>query len=188
MAKDENDDTIWTNASLTPDLKPCVIWKYHSRNGVFSLPEARSKAMGLLQAAAIAQVESNIALQLSESLTPKGFADNKNAKKATVILLNLVRNARQPLIDGVEAIFGLKSKQPLLNIHWYGKAVQMEMATASYHAEVLLRTAEAAESDAFLRFFLLQQCGVPLEKTQIMVEDFALYRNQQNLEQLISLE
>jgi hypothetical protein len=183
-----NDNTIWTNASLTPDLNPCVIWKYRSYDGVFSLPEARSKAMGLLQAAAVAQVEANIVTELAKVMTPKGFGQKQQREIQTVGLLDLVRKSRTPLIEGIESIFGRKSQQPLLNVHWYGEPMQFEMATASYHAEILLRTAEVAESDAFLRFFLSQQCDVPLDRTQIMIEDFALYRNQQSLEQLIGLE
>jgi len=184
----KNDNTIWTNASLTPDLNPCVIWKYHSYNGVFSLPETRSKAMGLLQAAAVAQVEANIVTELAKVMTPKGFGQKQQQEIQTVGLLDLVRKSRDPLIEGIESIFGRKSKLPLLNVHWYGEPIQFEMATASYHAEVLLRTAEVAENDAFLRFFLSKQCDVPLDRTQIMIKDFALYRNQQNLEQLIGLE
>jgi hypothetical protein len=180
----QDQNTIWTNASLTPDLKPCVMWRHKSYKGVFSLPETRTKAMGLLQAAAIAQVESNIAIELSKSFTPKGFAKNPDADKATAILLNLVRNARQPLIDGVKAIFGLESKLPLLNVCWYGEEIQMEMTTASFHAEVLLRTAEAAESDSFLRFFLSEKCNISIDYTQEMIQEFAQYRNKQSLEQL----
>jgi hypothetical protein len=180
----QNQDTIWTNASLTPDLNPCVIWQYRSYDGVFSLPETRAKAMGLLQAAAIAQVEANIVTELARVMTPKGFGQKQQQEIQTVGLLDLVRKSRTPLIEGIEPLYGHKSKLPLLNVHWYGKPIQFEMATASYHAEVLIRTAEAAESDAFLRFFLSQQCDMPLDKTQVMIEDFAQYRNQQSLEQL----
>jgi hypothetical protein len=192
-----NDNTIWTNASLTPNLQPCVIWQYKQFSGFYGLPEARAKGRGILEAAAIAQAEANIVMELATSVIKpsKGFGNDSYEKDAQMVgLLNMVRKARthgaqlSPLIPGVIPILGFETKQPLLDLLWYGESIQMELTSANYHGETLLRTAEVAESDAFLRFFLSQQCSVPLENTQIMIENFGLYRNQQSLEQLIGLE
>ena len=183
----KNDNTIWTNASLTPSLQPCVIWQYKEFSGFYLLPEARAKGRGILEAAAVAQVEANIVMELAEAMQPKkGFGTDKGKKEVQISgLLEMVRKVRSPLISGVIPILGYKTKMPLLDVFWYREKIQMELSTATYHGEILLRTAEVAESDAFLRFFLSEKIGITLDETQVMIEEFASYRERQSLNQLI---
>lgn len=179
------DSLIHTNSGLTEDFKPCVVWRFLAHSGRFTLTEARTKAMGLLHAVAIAQTEDAIATMLTKDLSPKGFGSEaiKEKEETNAKVLMLLRHARPPLVEGVEPIHGYYTKEPLINIYWYGEGAQLNMNEATFHAEILLRTAEVAESDAFLRFFLLERGG-SLEEGQLLIEEFTQYRIQQRLEQL----
>ncbi len=64
--------------------------------------------------------------------------------------LHLIRTARPQLPEYVNPIFGHNTKLPLIEYFIQEQKVQLEIAEALHHSQLLIECAEAAETDAFL--------------------------------------
>ncbi|GEM_PF-4154622 len=188
-------DVVFTNAWFTADThQPGVYWQLNEKNGVISLTETRAKAQALFQAVGYAEGEAAIVkgmiyLHKAADRKQKGFGSpaqlaEKQALLIAAQLREFLKTGRSPLLEGVEVIFGLKTRKALINIAWYGEPCQWETAQALEHAIILIETAEAAESDAYFRWFLMEGIGVAAEETYPLIAEFQTFRNRRRLEEL----
>ena len=199
LVPDVEPDIILTNAYFTADYQPAVYWQLNQQNGIISLTEARARAQALFQAVGYAEGEAAIVkgvLYLHKSADrqqkPKGFVNlsqrqaqvEQDALKMAAHLREFLKEGRSPLLEGVEVIFGLKTRKPLINCYWYGEPTQWESIQAIEHASILIEAAEAAESDAYLRWFLMERIEVPVEETYPLIAEFQSFRQRRQLEEL----
>lgn len=197
---DAEDDELWVySGTLTEDNRPHVLWRYKGQDGMLSVTEARTRAQQLFTAAAIAEAEAAIFIGISGVLAPKdkvpgfGFkaqaaeaANKASMQEMAARLTLLIRGHRPALPEGLEIIYGMKSKAPLLVLHWYDEKMQMlmELQSVRDHALRLLEAAESAEADAFFLHFLANKCQIePLEAFS-MLRGFLAFRQQTGLEDL----
>lgn len=191
LLPDVEPDILFTNAWFTDKGHPAVYWQVRDRNGIISLTEARARAQALFQAVGYAEGEAAIAkgvFRLHEAANPRGFGSKPSAAREAVEMMaklrQVIRDERSPLLEGIEVIFGLKTRRALINVSWYGEPVQWEIVQALEHAITLIETAEAAESDAFFRRFLTEQIGVSQEEAYGLIHEFGIFRQRRGLEDL----
>ncbi|MGA7936399.1 MAG: hypothetical protein WCA35_22785 [Kovacikia sp.] len=188
-------DILFTNAWFTPETnQPAVYWQLNQSNGVIPLVEARARAQALFQAVGYAEGEAAIVkgmIHLHQKADRKssGFGwrpqtAEMEALKVAAQLREFLKTGRSPLLEGVEVIFGLRTRKALINVSWYGKAVQWESSQALEHAIILVETAEAAESDAYFRWFLIERIGVQPKETYPLIAEFQTFRNRRQLEEM----
>jgi hypothetical protein len=68
--------------------------------------------------------------------------------------------------------------RPVVQISWGDQQGQLSPGEARDHAERIRRTADAAESDAFLFSFMTGTLGLPAEAGQTMLYQFREYREE----------
>lgn len=190
MAEDIDPEILYVNATIE-GLRPFVYWAYQGRDGSLTVAEARAQARQLFVAGAIAESEAAIVRGVRE-VPSKGFAkpsraEQQKANEVSAALLQMIRQYRPPLPDGLQVIFGHKTQLPLIVIAegWYGAAMQLDVADAEGHAMHLLGAAEAAESDAFLYYFQEEQFGLSRAEANALVQDLGLFRQRNALEDLL---
>jgi len=189
-------DIIHTNGWFTENGHPAVYWQLNQGNGLLSLIEARARAQALFQAVAYAEGEAAIMRGMlhlhgqANRTKPKGFGV-VHQEKAEIEALTMaaqlrefVKKGRSPLLEGLEVIFGLKTRKALINCYWYGELAQWETLQAIEHATILIETAEAAESDAHFRVFLSEKCGISEIEAYPMIAEFQTFRQRRQLEEL----
>lgn len=79
-----------------------------------------------------------------------------------------------------EAMYGAKSKQPLVKINWGDKEMVVHTKDAKRVAYDLLDTAHAADGDAFIFDWLQEKLDVPIEKAATILAEFRDYRVRKN--------
>lgn len=205
LMPDVEPNIIFTNAWFRSDNhQPAVYWQLDDKNGLLSLVETRARAQALFQAVGYAEGEAAIVRGLvhlhrsaAEEAKPKGFnvaalqkwqTRKDNAEQEALIMSAKIREwlkgGRSPLLEGIEVIFGLKTRRALINCTWYGKQAQWETIQAVEHTIGLIETAEAAESDAYFRWFLMERIGIEPEKTYPLIAEFQTFRQRRQLEEL----
>lgn len=196
LIPDVEPNIIHTNAYFTDNHQPAVYWQLNGRNGVISLTEARARAQTLFQAAGYAEGEAAIVKGLlhlhrdAAQQTSKNFsftelaAVDEQALIMSAQLREFLKKGRSPLLEGIEVIFGLKTRKALINCYWYGELAQWETVQALDHATILIETAEAAESDAYFRWFLMERIGIEAEETYPLIAEFQTFRRRRQLEEL----
>jgi hypothetical protein len=117
-----------------------VFWRWGKRDGFLTPGEAIDRAMALINAAAVSESEATIAGLLAGTQSP------------LPVILGLIRTARSPMlmVEGAHPIYGLQTKQPLVECYWYGDRVALTLEDARQHARCLLEAAESARTDNFL--------------------------------------
>jgi hypothetical protein len=176
---------------LAEDQKtPLVFWHYNGNQGTLTLLEARARAEALIMAAAIAETEAKIAVNLTgiDSAQLRGFgktAKRTAAEKTFIQLRQIMRDARSPLPKGITPIFGQRTHLPLVEITLYGKPIQPETHVVRDHAFALLACAEASESDRLLHYFFHQTLDVSIGNVSAMLQEFAGFRNRVQLQDLL---
>ncbi|MBD1995170.1 hypothetical protein H6G00_00820 [Leptolyngbya sp. FACHB-541] len=201
LMPDIEPNIIFTNAWFRADnYQPAIYWQLNQQNGLLSLTEARARAQAIFQAIGYAEGEAAIVkgfVQMYRSSAqqqpPKGFgisysqhlaqAENE-ALVTSAHLREFLKEGRSPLIEGIEVIFGLKTRKALINVFWYGEKCQWETVQALNHAIGLIETAEAAESDAYFRWFLMERIGISVEEAYPMIAEFQGFRQRRQLEEL----
>lgn len=178
-------DTLYVNATVDENMRPQVMWAFQGHQGVISLSEARSQAQAIFTAAAIAESEAAIIEGMAAIDKPKGFGKRPDAEMS-VQLLRLIRQFRPTLPEGLEVIYGAKTQQPLVVLHWYGEKFMDSPETVRHHALSLLLVAEGAESDGFFYHFMQQKIGVEPHEAYPMIQDFQTFRQRNQLEDLFS--
>lgn len=207
LMPDVEPNIIFTNAYFRPDNhQPAVYWQLNQKNGLISLTEARARAQALFQAVGYAEGEAAIVkgmIHLHSSAErrvrkTKGFSlltQHEIARQQQVEhealamsaqMREFLKQGRSPLLEGLEVIFGLKTRKALINCNWYGSPAQWETVQAIEHAAILLETAEAAESDAYFRWFLMERIGIEAEETYSLIAEFQTFRQRRQLEDLFS--
>ena len=71
-----------------------------------------------------------------------------------------------------EAIYGMKTKGPLVRIAWGDKNMMVTTTDAKRIAYDLLDTAHAADGDAFMVHYMQNKVGLPLEGAVQVLADF----------------
>ncbi|MBD1864286.1 MULTISPECIES: hypothetical protein [Trichocoleus] len=197
---DVEPNIIFTNAWFGTDThQPAVYWQLNQKNGLLTLVEARARAQAIFQAVAYAEGEAAIvkgvmAMHLNAlKSTKKGFGAQAQEQKQSAEMEALIMAAqlrrflqqgRSPLIEGIEVIFGMKTRRALIDCTWYGELTQWETTQAIEHATILIETAEAAESDAYFRWFLMERVGIEAEETYPLIAEFQTFRQRRQLEEL----
>ncbi|MBD3882112.1 hypothetical protein IFO70_10115 [Phormidium tenue FACHB-886] len=204
LMPDVEPDIIFTNAYFREDNQPAVYWQLNQKNGLLSLTETRARAQALFQAVGYAEGEAAIVKGMmvlhrdaAEKSKPKGFdsaslqqfasrlsSAEQEALTMAAQLREFLKQGRSPLLEGVEVIFGLKTRKALINVFWYGEPVQWETVQAIDHAILLIETAEAAESDAYFRWFLMERTGIEAEETYPLIAEFQTFRQRRQLEEM----
>jgi hypothetical protein len=194
LMPDIEPDVIFTNAWFNPENhQPAVYWQLNSKNGIISLIEARARAQSLFQAVGYAEGEAAIVkglihLHKSAERPQKGFENKRKTEDKALILSaklrEFLKKGRSPLMEGVEVIFGLKTRKALVNCHWYGEMSQWETTQAINHAIGLIETAEASESDAYFRWFLMERIGIEASETYPLIAEFQTFRHRRQLEEI----
>lgn len=201
LRPDIEPDILYTNSWFTEDHKPAVYWQLDDRNGLLTIAEARDRAKSLFQAVGYAEGEAAIVkgmIQLhlqADRDQNKGFIPNRKQHLAAVEeqalimcaqMLEFVRQGRSPLPIGLEVIFGYHTRKGLINVPWYGGAEKWEPMQAIEHAILLIETAEAAESDAYFRWFLMDRLEMDPAEAYPLIAEFQTFRDRRQLEDLFS--
>lgn len=76
----------------------------------------------------------------------------------------------------MEAIVSGRTRQGMVNIRWGFLSAQLTVEQTRKHAIDLLRTAEAAQSDAFLHWLLVDKFKANEAGVAGVMEDFRAYR------------
>ena len=179
-------ETLHVNSTMDTKGKPLVLWSLGKAKGTLTLTEARNHADLIIRACAIAESEAAIVKGMS-ALSPKkkgfGGGDDKTDDLPWQ-LLHLIRDFRPPLGDGINVIYGLKTKMALVEIDGYGDKIQWDVESARHHAYALLSASEASESDAFFYHFLKTKLDLDPHELQPMMREFEVFRNVNRLEDL----
>lgn len=188
---DIDPSTLYVSSTFV-DNRPMVYWAYNEQSGLLTLTEARQRADTIFKVAGIAESEAAIieGFRAIESQNrPKGFAkkQSSDADKTPFLLRELIREHSPQLPDEIKVIYGFHTQQALVEMHWYGTRIQEPPETVREHAIALIQAAEAAESDAFFYCFLRDRIEVGLDEAQALIEEFALYRQRGQLEDLLEL-
>ena len=190
MSFEIDPDDLYINATLSDTQSPLVYWSYKQKSGTLTVTEARARARGIFTAGAIAESEAAIVRGLRSVKPPsKGFG--KQATQQTDVFIGqallMVRNFRPSLPEGLQVVYGHYTQQPLLVIEesWYGTKMQLQPEQAIGHAMHLMGAAEAAQTDAFLYNFLQERTGTPPHEAQPLITDFGLFRQRNELEDLL---
>lgn len=178
-------ETLHVNSTMDLDGKPFVLWYIGNQNGLLTLTEARKQADLIIRACAIAESEAAIVKGMDATVSPKGFEKPKT-NLLPWQMLQLIRDFRPPLGEGINAIYGYNTKLPLVEIDWYGDRIQWDIESARHHAYALLITAEASETDAFYFFFLREKVGIERDELQPLLIEFAEFRRKNLLEDLFN--
>jgi hypothetical protein len=196
-AMDESN-FVWVFSGTVGDGNlPHIGWRLQEQSDILTLPEARQRAKDLFTAAAIAEAEAAIFEGLADvPLAPSDRVPGYGFKAQAAVAANkakmldmaarmtvLLRTHRPPMPKGLEMIYGMNTKLPLLNVYWYGEPLEWDMQQAREHAIALLETAESAESDAFYHHFL-KSCELSDEAAGALLREFFVFRQQNSLENL----
>lgn len=182
----QEEKQILVESSVSPgSFQPVVIQTYGKNVITFSAEVAKQRAIAILQAIAYADSEGVIFKTLG-GLSAKGFGKprQKDLEMATQ-LVRVIRENRNPLPQGVNAIFGFKTQQPLIDLEWDDIKISLRLDEALHHATVLLEAAEAAQSDSFLYQFVTANFEVDYEQIKSLVQEFALHRQRTRLESVM---
>ena len=86
------------------------------------------------------------------------------------------------VIIGVSSIFGARTRQPLVELSIGDTKILIPPAKAQEIGMKMLAGAEAANMDAFLFQWLMEQVGVPEDKVALIVRDYRQFREQTRFE------
>lgn len=164
-------ESIKTSSGVSETGTPLVQLGYGEKELLWSPNYARQMAHGLFQAAAIAE---------SEAVIMDLFSEPKEAVKILLVL----RKKRAPLCPGLNPIYGMRSRQPIIECRWFRELLQLEPSDARAIAFNLLNAAESAEYDAFSIDFLEGTLNLAPEKIADFLSAFLLFKSRNNLEEL----
>jgi hypothetical protein len=175
---------LHVESSVSPgSYQPIVVQTYGDNTVTMSTETAKKRAIAILQAIAYADSEAVVFKTLTGLSSTKGFGKvpPKDLKVGTQ-LLQIIRDNRQKLPQGISAIFGYNTRQPLVVLEWDDVKIQISLDTALHHATCLLEAAEAAQSDSFLYQFCINNFDCSFEQVAILIQEFALNRRRTQLE------
>ncbi|QLE46410.1 hypothetical protein FD723_40065 (plasmid) [Nostoc sp. C052] len=181
---DSNDaEYIRLVSSVSPgSWQPTVLQSYGENTITMSAEVARKRAIAVLQAIAYADSESTIFKSLA-NVGHGGFGKppQKNLKMACQ-LVQIMRENRQALPEGIDAFFGDQTQQATVALRWDGIEILLSLDEAYHHATSLLEVAESAESDAFFYKFLSSDLGLEPQVVQNLLNQFCSQRERTRLE------
>lgn len=137
---------------------------------------AKNRALAIMQACAYAESEAIVVKSLVSNKIDLGHFDLKPMQD----LLLLIRKNRQPLREGIAAIYGFRTQKPLVNLTFSSGIISLHVDDARRHANILLEASEAALSDQFLLFL----ADGDKQMWSQMMETLQLFRKQFDLESL----
>lgn len=174
------ENVLWCKSAYQGN-QPIVLQTYGDRTTTLTVTEARAKADAFYHAAAVAEQEAIAYLTFEPK--GKGFVPVNN--NPGLKFLRLLRSQRAPFPPDIKVIFGHRTREATVVFSFHGQDLAFSPAEARDHARGLLQTADAAESDAFLYQFLSQDLECSMSEAEGMVQRFALFRNQNRLEDLL---
>lgn len=144
--------------------------------------DSRNRALGIIRASAYAESEGAVFESIAGK--GKGFGLSQKDLRLATKFLQLVREQREPLPPGINAIFGFNTKKPLVDLIFADRTISLSVDDARTHALRLLEASEAATTDQFL-FFLVDGDKEMWSET---ITALRLFRQQFNLESLLEDE
>lgn len=78
----------------------------------------------------------------------------------------------------VKSIYGKNSHQPFVELHYQDTVLQLEPGKAREVARMLFESAEAAEQDAFLFEFGMEEIGLPEGGAASLLHRFRAWREE----------
>lgn len=185
--KSSGEETIWVEATIDADGFPAVAVAFEGHTEIKRSEESRDFANALLTAAAIAENEVAIVEGLEQIDKPKGFQRRQpSADSMSVQMVLILRNFRPQMPFGIHSFRGLNTGQALITHPWPTRkeGLQFDVESLRRHAKNIIAAAESAETDAFLRHFMMFKLGSPPEEAQSMVMEFREFRTRIQLENL----
>ncbi|MBO3459935.1 hypothetical protein G7B40_040115 [Aetokthonos hydrillicola Thurmond2011] len=186
--KSFDPDTIYVESTVSSgSQQPNVLQRYRDSEVMFTAEQARERGAAILRAAAYAETEAAVFKTLI-GINPKskGFGEiPKKDLEMAAMMLQLVRDQREPLPQGIDCIFGFNTQKPIVVLEWNEVKLQLDLPEARHHALALLAAADAADSDAFLYQFMTGATDMELEEVGVLIQQFALYRQRRQLESMI---
>jgi hypothetical protein len=176
------EEIIRVKSSVSPgNYQPVVVQTYGDNVVTMSAEVARDRAIAIFQAIAYADSEGVIFKTFAPAIA-KGFGKPSKDMQVVLDMVRLIRQNRHPLPQGINAIFGFNTQQPLVDLEWDDIKISLRLDEALHHATCLLEVAEAAQSDSFLYQFCINNFDCSFEQVAILIQEFALHRQRTQLE------
>lgn len=182
----QESENLYVESYIDPEtLKPVVKIESNDKQLFITATDATRKAIAIINAAAYAESEGALFKALAPD-APKGFGKPNKDVQMAVAALRLVREKRQPLPDGVNAIFGFNTQKPLVEIDYQKFKTTLYLDDARNHAAVLLQAAEAARFDAFW-FKFGKELSMSEAEIQGVINEYRVYKERYQIENLFNL-
>lgn len=182
MSLEENilvESTVSAASSI-----PQVLISYRGKQITMLPGTARQRAIAIFSAAAYAEAEAAVFTSLVKT---KGFGKpSQRDLQMAGMMLQLVRQQRQPLPEGVDAIFGFKTQQPIVVLSYPGlEKVQLDPSSSRHHATCLLEAVEASKFDAFWYKFSEDNLTLNKDETSMLIAEYKDYKEKFELESML---
>jgi hypothetical protein len=183
MTESSEEKSLSIVSSVSPgSWQPMVLQFYGQNTVTMSAEVARKRAIAILQAIAYADSEATVFKAIA-GVGHQGFGKipQKSLKAATQIV-EIMRQHRQALSEGIDVFFGYNTRQGIVKLFWDDIEIQFSLDDAYRHATLLLEVAEAAESDSFFYKFLTSKLDIEPEVVQHLMDEFFSHREKTRLE------
>lgn len=203
--KDLEERRLGVETVVDPETRKSYVREsFGAISTLFTAEAARERAKGIFSAAGVAEACASLMRLMVFDGDKKGFGKPSKAecerKAAQVLkLIDLVYKGLAPFPPGVTLAYGLRidkqEAEPTIILFWgdveTGEPpheehhIRMLLVDAKNHATQLLSCAEAIETDNFLHFFYEDELDLGYEQVQHILGRFALFRQQNRLEDLL---
>lgn len=164
---------------FTADGEFFMRWSYKGHSGNVPVGELQGLASILVAAAVTSEAEARIARTVASNLLrdePPGPALQRKRDEFLAALLGTIRESRQREWKGVNAIYGARTRKPLVQVDWYGESILWEPTEAIDHAMLLLECAHSAKTDWATIQMLMGELGMSKQKAIKLVGKILDYR------------
>jgi hypothetical protein len=168
--------------------QPYVILFHGDERTAISSSEAQKLGVAIIEAITITEVEERLALVVAGEKPVGGFGPKAEWEKKFALALFALREQRPPCHPQVSVIYNMAAQKILVEIKVWEQQAHMGVADGRRFANWLLVVAEAAETDAFLDRFLRQEIGISHGGVLGFISQFALFRQQLTLEELLKTD
>lgn len=206
IEKDLEERRLAAETVVDPETRKSYVREaYGAISTLLTAEAARERAKGIFSAAGVAEACASLMRLMVFEDEKKGFGKPSKAEcdrlAAQVLkLINLVYRGLAPFPPGVTLAYGLRidkqEAEPTIILFWGDveagnppdeeHQIRMLLVDAKNHATQLLSCAEAIETDNFMPFFYQEELDLGYEEVQHILGRFALFRQQNRLEDLLA--
>lgn len=190
MTDQIDPNMLYLNGTIDPDNpnRPLIFWGYMKKHGTITVQQARDRALLLYKITAIAETEVLVAEKMAKDINSTDKNPSKDFEERFYQCLQMTCSARPELPDGITIAFHTKTKQPLIDMDWYGSSILQDVDTIRDHANCLIQVAESAQSDRWFYSFLGNTMGLQIDEVKMLLADFAKWRQTQELEESLNID